>query len=406
MSKVRRKSDTCLNCKTPLRPEDNFCPSCGQENNIRKIPVHHLAVEVFEDFFHFDTKLWNTIKASFTRPGKITLDYLDGKRVSYVPPVKFYVFVSFIFFLLVGKLSDHAIDNSNKSIIQVNSRLESNSISIYELLGNKRINHSKDSNDVKKIELEYISKDSLKKELKGLRSAPDSTINKLLISEDIDTTVENRVNLRNAIALIPESIIALDSIKPRYGIYGNVEFKTKEEYDQFKEDIHSYSDEQVDSLLVSKGEKASWFNRQMVKKQGKLNLKNKDDIKNITHAILKSISLTMFIMMPLTAILLLLIFYRKKYYYEHLIFSIHIHTIFFIIFSFILTIQIFISDTFGGKLWPWAFLLCLVYLISSLKHNYKQTWGKTIGKFILMSIPYFIISLTLTILAVIYGFLA
>jgi rRNA maturation endonuclease Nob1 len=405
MSKTRRKSDTCLNCNNPLRPEDNFCPNCGQENNIRKIPVHHLAVEVFEDFFHFDTKLWNTIKASFTRPGKITLDYLDGKRASYVPPVKFYVFVSFIFFLLVGKISDHAIDTSNKSF-KKGDDMVSMSISLNELQGNTRLHHGKDPNDLSTMNFDFTNKDSLRKDLKRLKNAPDSVINKRLIEAGVDTTAESRKGLRNVLALIPEHSLALDTAKPRFSIYGKVEFPTKEEYDNFKENIHNYTNEQVDSLLLSKGEKASWFNRQMVKKQGKFDWKNKDDIKELTHAIIKSISITMFIMMPLTAILLLLIFYRKKYYYEHLIFSIHIHTIFFIILSFVLAIQIFISESFGGKLLPWSFLLCLIYLISSLKHNYKQPWGKTIAKFLLMSIPYFIISLILTLLAIVYGFLA
>lgn len=57
--------------------------------------------------------------------------------------------------------------------------------------------------------------------------------------------------------------------------------------------------------------------------------------------------------------------------------------------------------------------ICLKYaenqthaLIASLKNNYKQTWGKTIWKFILISIPYFIVSFILTVFAVIYGFLA
>ena len=406
MSKIRRKSDTCLNCNTPLRPEDNFCPSCGQENNIRKIPVHHLAVEVFEDFFHFDTKLWNTIKASFTRPGKITLDYLDGKRVSYVPPVKFYVFVSFIFFLLLGKISDNVIDSSNKSVKNGKEDTKSMSITINELQGNKKNHHRYDSTDLRAMSFDFTSKDSLKKDLKRLKYAPDSVIDKMLIEEDIDTTAENRNELRKILTLIPEQNLALDTAKPRYSIYGKVEFSTKKEYDQFKENIHNYTNEQVDSLLISKGEKANWFNRQMVKKQGKFDWKNKDDIKEITHAIIKSISLTMFIMMPLTAILLLLIFYRKKYYYEHLIFSIHIHTIFFIILSLVFAIQIYISESFGGKLLPWSFLLCLIYLISSLKHNYKQTWGKTVAKFILMSIPYFFISIILTLLAIIYGYLS
>jgi len=406
MSKTRRKSDTCLNCTNPLRPEDNFCPNCGQENNIRKIAVHHLAIEVFEDFFHFDTKLWNTIKASFIRPGKITLDYLEGKRIRYVPPVKFYVFVSFIFFLLLGKLSEHAIDKSKNSFNIESEDKKSMSITLNELQGNKKIHHSKDTNDLRMMSFNFASKDSLRNDLRRLKNAPDSVIDKLLIEEDMDTSAEARKGFRTMIGLIPEHSLALDTAKPRFSIYGKVEFKTKEEYDQFKENIHNYTDKEVDSLLISKGEKANWFNRQMVKKLGKFDWRNKDDIKEVIHAIIKSISLTMFIMMPLTAILLLLIFYRKKYYYEHLIFSIHIHTIFFIILSLVLVIQIYISESFGAKLLPWSFLICLIYLISSLKHNYMQTWGKTIAKFMLMSIPYFIISLILTLLAIVYGFLA
>ena len=328
MSKVHVKSEACLNCNTPLRPEDNFCPHCGQENNTHKIPLKHILLETFEDFFHFDTKLWNTIRTTFTRPGKITTDYLEGKRARYVPPVKFYIFISFIFFLLLGKLSDHAIENGN---------------------------------------------------------------NKFKFKQYDEKPGDNK---------------AINELNFNFSVFGKTEFTSAEEYEKFRQRIHEYSDQQIDSLLKSKGEEVTWFNRQMIKKLGRFDFKNKDDIKEITHAIIKSISLTMFIMMPLTAILLLLIFYRKKYYYEHLIFSIHTHTIFFLILSFVLAIHVFISDNFGEKLWIWAFFLCLIYLISSLKHYYKQTWGKTIGKFLMMSVPYFIISTGLTFFAIIYGFLA
>ena len=406
MSKVRRKSTTCLNCKKKLRPEDNYCPNCGQENNTLKIPVKHLVFEIFEDFFHFDAKIWNTIKASFSKPGRITIDYLEGKRVSYVPPVKFYVFVSFIFFLLLGKLSEHSIEQGNSSFIQTKEEKTSMNITLNELLGNKKKYYSRDTNDLRQISFKFNSKDSLYNELRRLKTAPNSEIDKLLLSEEIDTTIVNRANLRKELSLIPEHTLALDTAKASYEVYGKVKFTTKEEYDDFKQKIRSYNNKQVDSLLISKGEEATWFNRQMLKKLIRLEGNDIDNTKQMSHAIIQSISITMFIMMPLTAILLLLIFYRKKYYYEHLIFSIHIHTIFFIIFSFVLAIQVFISDKFGGKLWFWSLLLCLIYLIISLKNNYQQSWGKTISKFILMSIPYLIISLTLTIFAVLYGFLA
>lgn len=404
MSKVHRKSEVCLNCDTPLRPEDNYCPNCGQKNDSHKIPVKHLFFEFIEDLFHFDSKLWNTIKASFTKPGKITLDYLEGKRARYVPPVKFYVFVSFVFFLLLGKLSDHAVDSSNK-LFKNDKGVDSKSITINELQGKKRKYHSNNPNDVGQVEFEYTSKDSLKKTLSHLQRASDKELNQMLIAEDIDTTAQNREAIKKYSAYIPENALSL-SDKPSYSVYGKIKFATKEEYDRFRENIHNYTDAQVDSLLKARGENVNWFNRQMLKKLGKFDMKNKDDLKEVTHAIIKSISLTMFLMMPLTAILLLFVFYRKKYYYEHLIFSIHIHTIFFIIFSFMLAVQIYISEKVGVKLRPWVLLFCLGYLISALKHNYKQSWRKTIFKFLLMSIPYFVISLILVLVAVVYGFLA
>ncbi|MGE0077222.1 MAG: DUF3667 domain-containing protein [Bacteroidales bacterium] len=409
MSKKRIKSDICPNCNFALRPEDNYCPNCGQENNNRKLPVRYLLFEFFEDFFSFDTKLWNTIKASLSRPGKITSDYLNGKRARYVPPVKFYLFISFIFFLLLGKLSNNAIDSSsiNGNIFD-DDDAPTMDISINELLGNKKKYYGTDrKTDVGIIEFEFTSKDSLLQTINKLQNASDSTLNKLLLNEDIDTSSVNRENLRSVLASIPTLHNALiDSLKPKFSLYNNISFGTKEEYLKFKREILNYSDKQIDSVLVAKGEEASWLNRQILRKISIYDFNSKESIKLISQAILKSISLTMFIMMPLTAILLLLVFYRKKYYYEHLIFSIHIHTIFFIVFSLILFIEVFISENFGEKMWGWSFLLCMIYLIASLRNNYKQSWGKTIAKFILMSIPYGIIALILTIIAIAYGFLA
>ena len=406
MSVNKIKTEICLNCETHLRPEDNYCPNCGQKNTTHIIPLKHILLETFEDFFHFDTKLWNTIKTTFAHPGKITRDYLEGKRARYVPPVKFYIFISFIFFLLLGKLSDHAIDERKNPQDWDLTISKSMSISLNELLGKKKLYYSSDSNDVRLMEFDFTSKDSLQRYLVQLKSAPDSVINKLLVEDDMDTTANVRKNFRNLLAHIPEHSSALDSMKQNYFVDGKFEFETAEEYNQFKEKIRDYSDEQIDSVLISKGEKASWVNRQLLRKFRKFDWKDKDDMKVLIHAVLKSISLTMFVMMPVTALLLLLIFYRKKYYYEHLIFSIHIHTIFFLILSLVLAIQIFISDSLGNMLWSWTFLICLIYLVLSLKYNYKQPWGKTITKFLLMSVPYLIISLTLAVAAIVYGFLA
>ncbi len=406
--KTLRKSDTCLNCQTPLKPEDNYCPNCGQENNHRIVPVSHLLFETVESFVHIDSKLWNTLKATFTRPGKITVEYLEGKRASYVPPVKFYVFVSFVFFLLVGMQSDDTIDGAYKSNKASLSISETESLSISELLGTKTTYGNSDKSKISQIELTFADSSTFASIISYYHNAPDKTLDSLLLQEEIDTTAENREALRLSLQKITTTTKQIDSLFNKQGNteFGNLKFANKAEYEKFKQELPFLSNNQLDSIIKSKGEEPGWFKRQLIRKMSRFNANDPEFIKQLVHAILKSISITMFVMMPLTAILLLFIFYRKKYYYEHLIFSIHTHTVFFILFSFILIIQLFVSKSFGAGCWSWAFLLCFVYLVLSLKKVYKQSWGRTIGKLILMSIPYFVVSLTLVIFAILYGFLA
>jgi hypothetical protein len=47
-------------------------------------------------------------------PGKITKDFLEGRRGRYVPPIRLYFLISFIFFLGLGSMVDKALsENSN-----------------------------------------------------------------------------------------------------------------------------------------------------------------------------------------------------------------------------------------------------------------------------------------------------
>ena len=406
--KTRRKSDTCLNCNTPLKQEDNFCPCCGQENHDHKVPVTHLVFEVIESFVHVDTKMWNTLKATFTKPGKITAEYLEGKRARYVPPVKFYIFVSFIFFLLVGMQSDDAVDMAYKNHAQKVITKELESYSIAKLQGKDVSYDNTDSSKIGQIDLSFSDTSSYVAEMARLHQASTKTLDSLLLDEEIDTTAKNREALRLALQKISGQAVVFDSIVRTKGFTknSNLKFASKAEYEEFKKKLPLLTNDQLDSVIVAKGEKPGWLNRQLTRKMGRFNYEDPEDVKQLIHAVLKSISLTMFIMMPLTAILLLFIFYRKKYYYEHLIFSIHTHTVFFILFSLTLCIQQFISESFGEKCWGWVVLICLIYLIISLKRVYKQGWGRTIFKLILMCIPYFIVCFALALMATIYGFLA
>jgi hypothetical protein len=115
--KHHRKLPVCPNCQQSLTPEANFCPNCGQQNHDLRLPFGHVVYEVVEGFTHFDGKLWVTLRDIFTRPGRVPLDFIEGRRQRHVPPIRLYIFVSFLLFLHIG------VDNSS-SIQRAALRIE------------------------------------------------------------------------------------------------------------------------------------------------------------------------------------------------------------------------------------------------------------------------------------------
>ncbi len=90
-------ADACLNCGTKVN--DNYCPHCGQKVQAIRVPFKDLAGEAVSTFLNFDGLWWHTLRELMLRPGKVTRDYLDGKRASYLPPLRTYLSVSVVYFL-------------------------------------------------------------------------------------------------------------------------------------------------------------------------------------------------------------------------------------------------------------------------------------------------------------------
>jgi hypothetical protein len=90
----------CANCETPL--QGAFCYNCGQLAEGFHRSIGHLIVEVFESFFHFDGRLWQTIPKLAIKPGVLTREYLDGKRALQIPPLRMFLVVLLVFFFVGG----------------------------------------------------------------------------------------------------------------------------------------------------------------------------------------------------------------------------------------------------------------------------------------------------------------
>lgn len=90
----------CANCETPL--QGPYCYNCGQLAEGFERSIWHLGVELFESFFHFDGRLFQTVPRLAFRPGKLTRDYLDGKRAYQIPPLRMFLIVVLVLFFAAG----------------------------------------------------------------------------------------------------------------------------------------------------------------------------------------------------------------------------------------------------------------------------------------------------------------
>lgn len=94
----------CQDCGAPI--SGNYCSNCGQETRIETPTVRQFVHELMDQYVAVEGKLGRTLRVLLTRPGQLTLDYVEGRRQRYVRPLKLYVSVSVVFFGLLGILPD------------------------------------------------------------------------------------------------------------------------------------------------------------------------------------------------------------------------------------------------------------------------------------------------------------
>ncbi|PXY46125.1 DUF3667 domain-containing protein [Flavobacterium hydrophilum] len=145
-----REDKTCLNCGHFV--EQKFCPNCGQENTDSRKTFHHLFIHFFEDLTHYENAFWKTIKNLLFKPATLTKEYLSGKRLSYLAPVRLYIFISFITFLLIAIFPGSVNENINKSEKELNAEMVKSNIKLGDIGSNDKYFHLKSMKEIDSIQ--------------------------------------------------------------------------------------------------------------------------------------------------------------------------------------------------------------------------------------------------------------
>jgi len=90
----------CANCGAPV--SGAYCSICGQERNTHRRSISKLLQEVIREITSFDSRILRTAWALVFRPGELTLAFHEGRPRRYVPALRLYLFVSLIFFVVLG----------------------------------------------------------------------------------------------------------------------------------------------------------------------------------------------------------------------------------------------------------------------------------------------------------------
>ena len=337
----------CFNCGHPFSGQENFCPECGQKNKNPKITFGSFLHEVFNGFISWDSKFWTTFIPLLTKPGKVSRDYIDGKRIRYANPFRFYLTISVLFFLIIGITESYEkFDNLRKGKIDSQPTI------------NSQI-------------------DSAAKVIDPTSAQFTTNVNKAL--KNIDSTDRNEL-----LKVIPK----LDSIKKDSKSKNTFNIAGIPNLNKFREFDKKHPKLEIESALDSLEVEHTFFNRfvyDRVKAMNNLGDDN-ENLKELRQKFFSYISISLFIFLPLFTLFLKFFYIRRKFnYVEHLVFVFHTQTVFFLLSTLFYLIYFFKPQDYILGIF---FLMFIIYLYLAMKKFYQQGYFKTFFKFILINMVF------------------
>lgn len=345
-------SPACLNCATPLKGP--YCYYCGQpdRNFMRFFPA--LLREVLSESLEFDSRFMRTMVPLLFKPGRLTRDYLSGRRFRYTPPVRLYLFSSIVFFLLAAFLSSDAIQtqistDEKPAGVQITAETEEDLARLEEALA--------------ELPPEVREKIQLDQENMTVRE-----------QEDVFKTEEIMFNGE------PWNAESNPLIIPFFPDWAN---------------------KRLNEEIGESPEKIKRIN---------------ENPRLIIREIFDILPATMFVLLPVVALIFKFWYlFSGRYYIEHLILALHNHSFVFVILIISLLLESlegFAANRGMGWLEQgayWASYLAAawipIYLVGSLRTVYGQGWLMTLTKGFLIGLSYLTLLIFVTTVVALLSFL-
>ncbi|MEM8815614.1 MAG: DUF3667 domain-containing protein [Pseudomonadota bacterium] len=339
----RESPPACLNCGAVLRGQ--YCGNCGQRARGRLISLWELVRDAFGDLFELDSRIWQTLIPLLVRPGRLTHDYLAGRRARYMPPFRMYLVMSLIFFVV-------AFFNPREELALLYAPDDVEDEAEPASLGENPAEEPAPETDEPGTAIPEHAREDFER-----------------IGIDVDEI--NR-------------LVAEAETNDGGGL--NVSFGDDE-------DGSSAEDCDLDWDVSNMPQ---WVQVRLSPSRVKAVCERirADDGDSFGKRLLDNIPLALFILLPLMALVLVFLYpLSKRYYVEHLLFFVHFHAFFFLM----LTLQVLWARLIGSFNGPgWLVVLPIVatsfyipvYLFKAMRRVYEQGWFTTFLKYLLLLVAY------------------
>ncbi len=333
----RRSLTHCENCGALL--SGPYCAQCGQPAIDYRRSFGHVLVDVLNEFLNWDSKFFATIALLIFKPWRLTNEFLAGKRVRHVHPVRLYLLASILFFFAVNYGARDLRFEPGKLNPKDRAELEA---------------------DLKKGDLPPAAREQLEAlllESPSPSSSPQSTS--------------------------PSPATSVPSPRPP----APETDKQKQEYGKTGERPFVVSDEAKSSTPFER-----WIEARAKEKMGEHGTK----MGLFIATLFRNLPYMMLCCIPLFAFVLKILYIRRHIFYiDHLIYALHIHTFAYTAVMLIVLATIGLNRIAPGTIAGWTIALLWIAFVMqiflSIRRVYRQGWFISIFKFLFGGFAYLIV---------------